>query len=304
MRQWRQRRQGVHRLRPRRCAPQLAELRGAARLQRLRRRRDLRGARQGRPAAVADGAGHVGDARQARQLRRRRSTASLRLALHSRHADGVRPEPGQARQRHRAAATTRSARAPIARSRRARSAACAACARAAGGACAVNDDCDYKLVCADVLCVALGAVGASCDGGHPCAQPNVCKAAQCDARRSRRRHAPATTGGKIAIRPRGCSAIRRRKCARRRRSPAPDSRAASSTAATRPAPAAGTASSARSLWARAWRRPPTAPRATAGGRRRLRAARAVHQPRLQAARSRRAACRAVYLLYRFCRIEE
>ena len=49
----------------------------------------------------------------------------------------------------------------------------------AGGACAVNEDCDYKLACANMVCVAYGAVGASCDAGHPCADPNVCKAGTC-----------------------------------------------------------------------------------------------------------------------------
>lgn len=50
---------------------------------------------------------------------------------------------------------------------------------AAGGACTVNEDCAFKLTCANQVCVAYAAVGASCDPGHPCAPPNVCKAGTC-----------------------------------------------------------------------------------------------------------------------------
>ena len=58
---------------------------------------------------------------------------------------------------------------------------CGVCgARAtAGGACSIDADCDFKLKCANMLCVAYGAVGASCDGGHPCAAPNVCRGGTC-----------------------------------------------------------------------------------------------------------------------------
>jgi hypothetical protein len=49
----------------------------------------------------------------------------------------------------------------------------------AGGACSVEADCDYKLTCANMLCVAFGAAGATCDSGHPCAPPNVCRAGTC-----------------------------------------------------------------------------------------------------------------------------
>jgi hypothetical protein len=52
---------------------------------------------------------------------------------------------------------------------------------AAGGACTIADDCDYKLTCASSVCVTPGAVGAVCDGGHPCAAPNVCKGGTCAA---------------------------------------------------------------------------------------------------------------------------
>jgi hypothetical protein len=59
---------------------------------------------------------------------------------------------------------------------------CGVCANlgAAGGACPnkTDDECEFGLVCADnMLCVAPGAAGGSCDGNYPCANPLVCMGA-------------------------------------------------------------------------------------------------------------------------------
>ena len=59
---------------------------------------------------------------------------------------------------------------------------CGVCASLApaGGACPndTDDECAFGLVCADnLLCVAPGQAGASCDANHPCASPLVCAGA-------------------------------------------------------------------------------------------------------------------------------
>lgn len=60
---------------------------------------------------------------------------------------------------------------------------CGACSTpaAGGAACAVTGDCDYGLVCANMVCVAPGGGGASCDAGHPCGGGFACKAGTCSA---------------------------------------------------------------------------------------------------------------------------
>jgi hypothetical protein len=45
----------------------------------------------------------------------------------------------------------------------------------AAGACSVDDDCEYGLVCASRVCVAPGGAGMACDAGHPCSFANACK---------------------------------------------------------------------------------------------------------------------------------
>jgi hypothetical protein len=50
---------------------------------------------------------------------------------------------------------------------------------AAGGACALDADCQDKLKCVTMVCQPLVAVGGMCDANHPCAQPNVCKGNVC-----------------------------------------------------------------------------------------------------------------------------
>jgi hypothetical protein len=52
---------------------------------------------------------------------------------------------------------------------------------AAGAACTLDADCDYKLACANSACVAYGAAGATCDAGHPCGLPDICKGGVCAA---------------------------------------------------------------------------------------------------------------------------
>jgi hypothetical protein len=58
---------------------------------------------------------------------------------------------------------------------------CGVCgSRAAGGAACPNDtddDCEFGLVCANMVCVVPGVAGASCDANHPCAGPLVCNGA-------------------------------------------------------------------------------------------------------------------------------
>jgi hypothetical protein len=58
---------------------------------------------------------------------------------------------------------------------------CGVCAsRAAGGAACPNttdDDCEFGLVCNNMVCVVPGVAGASCDANHPCAAPLVCNGA-------------------------------------------------------------------------------------------------------------------------------
>jgi hypothetical protein len=52
---------------------------------------------------------------------------------------------------------------------------------AAGGSCAVDDDCDYGLQCAGGNCTTPVASGGTCDPTHPCLPTLVCNAGTCAA---------------------------------------------------------------------------------------------------------------------------